>query len=260
LYNRLILTFANVGIDMVKNKGRKVAKRPIQRRLTLLERGLAAGLARGGSNQYEIADHLNCTTKTVRELMKKVEKDEKLVDRPRSGRPRKTSSREDRAIKFASLKDRRLTAKAIAIKTSPNFAKNGVSVNTVKRRLREVGLNGRVPRKKPLLSAKNKKARYQWAKDHLDLTQEDWKKVIFSDETTPFTLFQWCGVPYVRRRVGEEFKEECLRHTVKFGGGKVQVWGCFNWDGAGPMYRVKGKMDGAQYRQILKTQLKQPQT
>jgi hypothetical protein len=73
-------------------------------------------------------------------------------------------------------------------------------VTSVKRRLKEVGLNGRVLRKKPLLSAKNKKARYQWAKDHLDLTVEEWKKVNFSDET-PFTLFQWCGTLSVFFRV-----------------------------------------------------------
>jgi len=239
---------------MVYKKGRKVAKRPLQRRLTLLERGIAAGLSKGGSNQYEIAEELNCTTKTVRELMKKVEKEKKLEDRQRSGRPKKTSPREDRTIKFNSLQNRRLSAKAIALKTSPNFVKNRLSVSTVKNRLQEVGLNGRVARKKPLLSDKNRKARYQWAKDHRDLTKEDWKRVIFSDET-PFTLFQWCGKQYVRRRVGEELKDECIRPTVKHGGGKIQVWGCFSWDGAGPMYRVKGKMDGAQYRQILKTHM-----
>jgi transposase len=185
---------------MARNKGRKVAKRPIQRRLTLLERGIAAGLAIGGSNQYEIAKELNCTTKTVRELLKKVEETKKLEDRPRPGQPKKTSNREDRAIKFSSVKDRRLTAKAIALKTSPILVEKKVSVTSVKRRLKEVGLNGRVLRKKPLLSAKNKKARYQWAKDHLDLTVEEWKKVNFSDET-PFTLFQWCGTLSVFFRV-----------------------------------------------------------
>jgi transposase len=89
---------------MVYKKGRKVAKRPLQRRLTLLERGIAAGLSKGGSNQYEIAEELNCTTKTVRELMKKVEKEKKLEDRQRSGRPKKTSPREDRTINLIPSK------------------------------------------------------------------------------------------------------------------------------------------------------------
>jgi hypothetical protein len=78
--------------------------------------------------------------------------------------------------------------------------------------------------------------------------------VVFSDET-PFTLFQWAGKQYVRRRPGEEFLDECLNPTVKHGGGKIQVWGCFSWNEPGPLYRVKGLMDGKQYRQILKTHM-----
>ena len=42
--SRFIFEFDNLGIDMVKSKGRslRVAKRPLKRRLTLLERGRAA--------------------------------------------------------------------------------------------------------------------------------------------------------------------------------------------------------------------------
>jgi transposase len=174
--------------NMVRNKGRKVTKRPINRRLSILERGIAAGLSKAGNNQYEVAAQMDCTTKTVRELVKKVDSEKILEDRPRSGRPKKTSPREDRSIKFQSLKNRKLTAKAMALKRLPNLTKNRLSISTVKNRLQAAGLNGRVARKKPLLSAKNKKARFQWAKEHSDWQEEDWKRVIFSDET-PFTLF-----------------------------------------------------------------------
>jgi hypothetical protein len=44
----------------------------------------------------------------------------------------------------------------------------------------------------------------------------------------------------------------CLLPTVKFGGGKIQVWGCFSWYGAGPLYHIKGTMTGKSYREILK--------
>jgi hypothetical protein len=165
-----------------------------------------------------------------------------------------TTPREDRGMKFKSLKDRRLTAKSMAKRILPNLTKNKVSVTTVKRRLIKVGLNGRVARKKPLLTDANRKARYEWAKEHRYLTAEDWKSVIFSDES-PFTLFQTTGKQYVRRRPGEEFLDECLFPTVKHGGGKIQVWGCFSWNGAGPMYRVKDKLTGALYRQVLKTHM-----
>jgi hypothetical protein len=239
---------------MVRNKGRRVAKRPLNRRLSLVQRGTAIGMSEMGANPYGISEKLNCAPKSIRELKKKVKKHNTLLDLPRTGRPKKTSPREDRSIKFNSLQNRRLTAKAMAIKQCPTFIKNKVSCSLVKRRLKDAGLPARIARKKPLLSVKNRKARYQWAKEHIDLTEEDWKKVIFSDES-PFTLFQWAGKQYVRRRPGEEFKDECLVPTVKHGGGKIQVWGCFSWQGAGPLYRVKGLMDGKQYREILKNHM-----
>jgi transposase len=149
-----------------------------------------------------------------------------------------------------SNNDRHLTAKAIALKQAPSFTKKRISVTTVKRRLATVDLNGRVARRKPLLRPENKKRRLEWAKAHADWTAEDWRKVIFSDES-PFTLFQEGGKIYVRRRPAEEFLEECIEPTVKHGGGSIQVWGCFNYGSKGPLYRIQGIMDGEKYRQIL---------
>jgi hypothetical protein len=60
------------------------------------------------------------------------------------------------------------------------------------------------------------------------------------------------GKVYVRRRVGERYIPECIVPTVKHGGGKIQVWGCFSYHGVGPMKRIKGIMNGPIYRGILK--------
>ena len=84
--------------------------------------------------------------------------------------------------------------------------------------------------------------------------QEIGKKVVFSDET-PFCLFQSFGRKIVWRRKGERYKKECLTSTVKHGGGKIQVWGCFSYYGSGPMDWVKGIMDGPKYREILKNHM-----
>ena len=96
---------------------------------------------------------------------------------------------------------------------------------------------GRVAAKKPLLSAANVVSRVQWGRDHRDWTDEDWKRVLWSDEST-FQLFSNQRV-FVRRRVGERFRKECLSPTVKFGGGKIMVWGCFSSNGVGSLIRVE---------------------
>jgi transposase len=223
-------------------------------RLTPEERGRAIGMKEAGMAIKSIARTLKCSPNAIRKLLKKYDSKGTIKDLPKDGRPRKTSPREDRTMKFESLQNRKASAKALALKRAPNFVKNRISKNTVKRRLVEAGLNGRVARKKPLLSKKNIKARYQWAKDHLDWTEDDWKNVIFSDES-PFQLFQSGGRIFVRRRPGEEFLPECMNPTVKHGGGSIQVWGAFSYNGVGPIYRVQGIMTGEKYRQILKTHM-----
>jgi hypothetical protein len=140
-----ICVFVYLARKMVKNKGRKVAKRPCNRRLSILERGIAMGMSASGDNNYTIANHLNCTTKTVRELKKKVKVTKLLDDRKRTGRPKKTSPREDRAIKFNSLQDRFLTASAMCKKIVPTIVKNQITPRTVRTRLIKAGLPARVP-------------------------------------------------------------------------------------------------------------------
>ena len=54
---------------------------------------------------------------------------------------------------------------------------------TLRRRLRDFGLYGRLAHKKPLISLRNRVRRLNFAKDHSDWTVGDWKKVLFTDET-----------------------------------------------------------------------------
>jgi transposase len=43
--------------------------------------------------------------------------------------------------------------------------------------------------------------------------------------------------------------------TMKHGGGKIQVWGCYSYHGVGPIKRIQGIMNGPMYRGILKTHM-----
>ncbi|XP_067944872.1 uncharacterized protein [Watersipora subatra] len=60
---------------------------------------------------------------------------------------------------------------------------------------------------------------------------EDWKAVLFSDEST-LTVQNHSGNNYVRRRPGEEFKPECILPMIKHPT-SVMVWGCFSAAGPG---------------------------
>lgn len=59
-----------------------------------------------------------------------------------------------------------------------------VSRNTLRRRLKEIGLYSRIRRQKPVLKPSHKAARLRWARKYQHWTVEDWKRVIWSDESS----------------------------------------------------------------------------
>ena len=73
---------------------------------------------------------------------------------------------------------------------------------------------------------------------------------MFSDESG-FPLFAKFSRAFVRRGPGEAFLPQCIKPTVKHGGGKVMVWGCFSILGPGVIKRVEGKMTKEVYHGIL---------
>lgn len=95
---------------------------------------------------------------------------------------------------------------------------DNISVHTVRRRLEryiwvitiyfsyQAELFARRPADKPWLSKKNKIARLAFAKQHLDLTVEDWKKLLWSDESK-FNKVAIDGGSYVRRPTGKRFDQ-----------------------------------------------------
>jgi hypothetical protein len=121
---------------------------------------------------------------------------------------------------------------------------------TARHMLQEIGLNGRIRRTKPLLSKSQIEKRKNWAADMLELTADDWRDVWFPDKSK-FNLFGSDGKQYCRRRVGEELLPRNVKKTVKHGGGSIMVWGCLTPNGAGRLHRVQGKMNAAQFCDIL---------
>lgn len=124
------------------------------------------------------------------------------------GRPRITTKREDRAMVNLVKKDRFKTAAAISREISIHL-ENPSSRKTVSRRLAEQNLLARVPVVKPLISAKNKTRRLQFATRHVIWSQEKWQTVHFSDEFK-FMLYGSDGKTYIRRNVGEKLSPKCI--------------------------------------------------
>ena len=107
-----------------------------------------------------------------------------------------------------------------------------VTAETIRKRLAECGLKAYIHCKKPYLSPEKKKKRLEWAKAHKHWTMENWKSMIFSDESK-FNIFGSDGHRYCWRKPGQEFDERYVQKEIKHGGGNVMVWGCIIAKGLG---------------------------
>jgi transposase len=79
---------------------------------------LAVGMFQAGMTQTEIANHLNCSRMTIHQLLVRVRATGTTSDRRRSGKPRKTTLRQDRHITLIHLRNRCVTAVDTARRTS----------------------------------------------------------------------------------------------------------------------------------------------
>jgi hypothetical protein len=112
------------------------------------------------------------------------------------------------------------------------------------------GMKPVVKRKCPLLKPHHQHAQLEFAEWHAEWTIEDWKRVIWSDETTINCLGS-DGRKYVWKDSDEGLSDRLVEGTVKFGGGNLMLWGCMRWDGIGYATRIEGKMDADFYVSIL---------
>ena len=123
-----------------------------------------------------------------------------------------------------------------------------VSSSTIRRRLLKKGSKARRPLKKQLLTNTMKEKRLNWALEHQDMTAEDWRKVLFSDESHFYVQGQ--RSQYVRRSDGEELKPCHIQQYVKHPE-KQMFWGCFSYHGVGQLRPITGMMNSTKYIEIL---------
>lgn len=202
-----------------------------------------------GHSNSDIARKLECSRKKVINAIKHCEEMGSVQNKVRKDRTRKTTSRTDSTIVRLSKLDPFLTAPKIKVKIEQELNVN-VSVSTIKNRLREKKLFGRIARQKPLVSKRNLSRRLEFARNHVDKDPKWWQNIMWTDESK-FNRFGSDGKQYVRRGINQEFNPKYTIKTVKHGGGNVLVWGCFSSRGVGPIYRIEGIMDQMKYKDIL---------
>ncbi|KAG0874546.1 hypothetical protein G6F26_013584 [Rhizopus arrhizus] len=76
------------------------------------------------------------------------------------------------------------------------------------------------------------KRRLAWAKKYQNWTTDDWRRVVFSDETK-VNVWGSDGCKYYWSRPEDPLKPHHIDVTVKHGGGSLMMWGCMTHEGPG---------------------------
>ena len=125
---------------------------------------------------------------------------------------------------------------------------------TIRRRLHEVGLFGRVARKKTYVNKVNSGKRIAFAKTYREKPLGFWDNILWSDENK-FNLFRSDGKVMVWRMAKEEFDRKCTVPTVKHAGANVKCWACFSTAGVVTLLFIDGNITGNMYGDILQKNL-----
>lgn len=202
-------------------------------------------MSRIGTSGREIARKLKITHGSVQYNLKKSVQHGTVKNLTKSGRPRLIDTRRSRVLIRNSNANPKLTARQLQIESGLDLI---CSVDTVKRQLRRNGVFGRVSARKPFLTKKHIKKRKQWCGAKVNWTVDQWKRIIFSDESK-IELNQNVR-HYVRRRSGTRYQYRNINPTTKFRS-SIMVWGAIRGDGTRVLIKAERNVDSVEYQRIL---------
>lgn len=193
-----------------------------------------------GKTYAQIQKIINCSPTMIANALKT-----KLKAETR-GRKCVTTAATDRNIIRLVKKNPSISSKQI--KEDLNLVASPV---TIRRRLAQHNLKAKCPRRVPLLQKRHVQKRLKFANDYITWPISKWRNILWSDESK-IVLFGSSGSrQYVRRPPRTEFKPQYTIKTVKHGGAKINIWGCFSYHGVGPIFWIKGNLDQHMYVDIL---------
>ena len=229
---------------------------PQRRQLCALDRGRALAWLQEGISMREVGRRLGVSHSVVSRLQERVNATGSADVRPRSGRPRCTSRRDDRFLMLNAVRERTVSAPTLRRRLRAANHVN-VSERTVRNRLHEFNLRSRSSAVRIPLLPQHRVARVNWCRIHQRWNRQQWARVLFTDESR-FTVSYRDGRRRVWRRQGERYLDGAVQEVDRYGGGSVMVWGAFHANGVLPLHVLQGTLTGVRYRDEILQPLVQP--
>ena len=226
----------------------------MRREHSLAVRSRAVGMVIGGMQSGQVAQELGIAKRSLERWLALHRAGKGLENQAGRGR-KSTITRVAKIVIAKSAFKRGHSTRKLSSKLSQRG--HPVSKSTVHRYLRTcLGLKPLKPQLQPKLSPEQKRRRLEFAKEHSDWTIDDWRRVIFSDES-PYELHHppnrqndrvWAHNP------SEVVPTETVKHPTK-----VLVWGAMSFQGLSDLHVIpRGQTVTATYYRdnILETTLR----
>lgn len=198
------------------------------RHLTQIEAVQAVTLVGEGRSFRYVARVLGVHHTTIIRVVQRFRETGTHARRPGQGRHRATSQRDDDFLRLNILRDRTSTSRSLndLIREVRHVH---ISDRTVRRRFHEANLRSRRPATGPLLTRQHRVDRFRFARQYVGWNLNDWRRVLFTDETR-IALRSPDGRSRVWRREGERFAQACISPREPFAGGSFMFWGGISYD------------------------------
>lgn len=216
-----------------------------RRHLSENERYRAIGMLQAGSSQRTVAREIGTSQSVVSRLWTRYNATNEVRER-HEGAQRKTTNVQDRFLLLRARRNPDITA--VQLKQELSQTHNiQVSAQTVRNRLQQQGLFQRRPIRVPRLLPGNRGARLTWAENHVNWDQQEWGRVLFSDESR-FSYHPDSRRIRIWREPGKAARLQHAREIVKYGGGSIMFWGAIHIGGRTDLILIEGNLNAIKYR------------
>ena len=218
-----------------------------------------------GESYRNISSNLNIPFITINSFIARFKRRNTVEMKNNLGAPRKISHLREiflgapRLFFLDNLISRKLTkiqwlrvksCRKICVHQDCSVTKRTISNETLRS-----GLKSRRLKKTPLLLKQHRDAaRLKSVRQHKEKKYSLWERVLLTDESK-IKLFGHNYRNHVWRKDGKAYSPMNIVTTVKFGGGRIRIWGCFSAKDVGKISVIDVKMNAQKYKQILQENL-----